>query len=690
MENLLTLVSVFVGIAVMFWSIIAVVLYKKYKSQIGEMFNLNENESVVTVVKIDELICSHKKLTQRIKNLQTEIANVQNSNQSQSAVVCNAVNDAMYNIRMQIEDINQKVDTADIYLKSLAPIISGYKTDTIEICNKFNADTTEKLETIQADFEALVKLIEIYQADNAKLRKQLEFYTEIKSDSANLNEQISEDEDNLLIEKLLQKISNDSVQGSNTTALIPQNFKENTLNHEYVNSNEMKISNDGRSLMLDDDILDTEQKAAFELMQNTNENILITGKAGTGKSFLLKLFAKQPCKPTIVLAPTGIAAMNIQGATIHSAFGYNNLNNLSLEDINENNIKLKSEKIQVLKQVEVIIIDEISMVRSDTLEKMNKILQVFNHSDELFGGKQIILFGDLFQLPPIANSEEVKYLQNTFGGIYFFNSNAFIKGKFKFVELTINHRQKDDTAYFEVLNRIRLGQVLPDDLNLLNTRFCKNQDEIRRVIRLFPTKSDAEQVNKKELAKIPGKEYVYQSKLISNVSNMTINIDKAFPVTEALKLKLGALVMMVANDVDKKWVNGTLGIVSALGDDLIKVTIDGFEHEIHPAMFTQEEAIYKEGKISYETICEVWQYPVVLAYAITIHKSQGMTYKKLACNIEDCFSPGQAYVALSRCSSLEGLHLLKPVNVNIISAEMDVKDFYCKQQGLGQCDLQCL
>lgn len=170
--------------------------------------------------------------------------------------------------------------------------------------------------------------------------------------------------------------------------------------------------------------------------------MFITGKAGTGKSFLLDVFVRATSKKTIKLAPTGIAALNIGGATLHSTFGYNNLENISLEDISASTIQLKSDKVRILIEVDTIIIDEISMVRVDTFDKIDKILRMFNKSAKPFGGKQMIVFGDLFQLPPIAKLQETKYLTDYYGGIFFFNSNAYSNGGFKFIELSTTHRQK--------------------------------------------------------------------------------------------------------------------------------------------------------------------------------------------------------------------------------------------------------
>lgn len=181
--------------------------------------------------------------------------------------------------------------------------------------------------------------------------------------------------------------------------------------------------------------------------------------------------------------------------------------------------------------------------------------------------------------------------------------------------------------------------------------------------------------------KIPAREFSYEVRIILNkYDNQNINIESYFPISSTLKLKLGALVMMVYNHENKLWVNGTLGIVSFISDDLLKVKINDIEYEVHKCIFESREAKYSKGKISYEVILKIEQYPVVLAYALTIHKSQGMTYQRIACDITNCFAPGQAYVALSRCSSLDGVHLLKPISSSEIKVDNGVKNFYMRLQ----------
>lgn len=321
------------------------------------------------------------------------------------------------------------------------------------------------------------------------------------------------------------------------------------------------------------------------------------------------------------------------------------------------------------------------MIRADVFDKIDKILQVVNNNYLLFGGKQIILFGDLFQLPPIAKREEEILLKRKYGGIYFFQSYAYKCGNFRFIDLQINHRQKNDILYFQILNRIREGEVTDDDIIHINSKAINNPIDTRKILKLFPTKADVEYTNKYELDKIPLPEFCYYAEILYNGrQNQNIAIEQDFPIKNELILKEGALIMMVRNDERKRWVNGTFGIVSKLYPYMITVNIDGIEYNIFREKFEAREAVYENGRIFYKTILEVSQFPLVLAYAITIHKSQGMTYNQVACDLSRCFAAGQAYVALSRCSSLNGLKLLHRITKTEIKFDNDVKTFYLNQK----------
>lgn len=425
--------------------------------------------------------------------------------------------------------------------------------------------------------------------------------------------------------------------------------------------------------------LDEEQSAVCNEIEHSNNNFFITGKAGTGKSFLLEAFKKTTQKKFIVLAPTGIAALNVGGTTLHSAFGYYNLVNLDVDDISDETILLKSEKKLALRHVSTIIIDEVSMVRADTFDKIDRILKSINKTVLPFGGKQILLFGDLFQLPPIAQPKEREYLFDRYGGLHFFFSNAYNQSNFRFRELTVNHRQKEDSEYFELLNRVRDGSVTPEDIKALNARIIQDYSVYDRFIMLLPTKAEVEKLNQNRIRQLDTREYAYSAKITNDkYPDKKHSLESLFPIASTLRLKKGALVMMVSNDPEHKWVNGKLGIVNELSSDSISVSIDRCIYDVHPVEFSEQEVTYENGKLVYENILTVSQYPIVPAYAITIHKSQGQTFRNIVCDIDRCFADGQAYVALSRCASLSGLHLTRKISQTSIQVNKSVLDFYMK------------
>lgn len=430
--------------------------------------------------------------------------------------------------------------------------------------------------------------------------------------------------------------------------------------------------------------LDEEQLWAYNIMNTSDTNMFITGKAGTGKSYLLKYFVENTHKKTIVMAPTGVAALNINGVTIHSTFGYDNLEKKELNDSFEELTLNKDNRIS-LKVADTIIIDEISMVRVDVFEKIDLILRSLNKHDLPFGGKQLIIFGDLFQLSPFFSKfekDKEKRVKKIFGSLYFFRSNAYKSGNFKFFELTINHRQQKDIRFFKILNNIREGVLSDEDLNLLNLRVSNANVIPKTAIKLYSNNDAVDKDNNSELKKIDRKEYLYnwiykyydsEDDASEDFKNYLGNIR----AIEKLRLKQGAKIMMISNDVYHRWVNGTRAIVSYCDEEHIRIKTDRqHEYEVSRDVFSIDKPVYEDGRIVYKPIVEVAQYPIVLAYAITIHKSQGMTFNKVACDVGDCFGYGQAYVALSRCTNIDGLYLLNPITKAIRTVDPDVMKFY--------------
>ena len=453
--------------------------------------------------------------------------------------------------------------------------------------------------------------------------------------------------------------------------------------YSNIKSDSKKMNAENLTITLDEKAfskLDEEQKKVYNALKDTDNNYFITGKAGTGKSYVLNLFRKTTNKRILVLAPTGIAARNVQGVTIHSAFGFDNLVKISIEDLSSETIKLSREKEAVLKAVDTIIIDEVSMVSADVFEKMNKILKIINQNDNMFGGKQVVIVGDIFQLPPVVKEDaEREYLLNTYGGIHFFNSNAYKNSSFNFVELTINHRQKSDAQFFEILNNIRMGFLNKHDIDILNSRRLLTDDIYDRYITIVPKRWMAEKINTERISNLGLPEYTYEAKVVYGKKENEQSWENKFPVNEKLILRRGANIMMTYNDPNKRWVNGTLGIVAGLNDNSINVAIEGRLYKVEPTKFEQKKAIYKNGRIEYVDDLVIEQYPILPAYAITTHKSQGQTYKDVMCDVQGSFAAGQVYVALSRCTSLDGLHLRNYIEEKNVFVDKTVMKFYQEQ-----------
>lgn len=493
-----------------------------------------------------------------------------------------------------------------------------------------------EINTTKLENESLNKTIDSKQNKINELKskinelvEELSFYTEIKKDSLNLN------------------IDEEDTSGIDTS------------------------SSETTSSEIDTDDLNAEKIEIYNLMENTDSNLFITGKAGTGKSYLLKYFRNKTKKRVLYTAPTGIAALNISGTTLHSAFGFNNL-------IESNPVRLSQNQRELFKNIDTLIIDEISMVRSDVFNRIDIILQYANNNSKPYGGKQVILLGDLFQLPPVAKTEEAAFLTDKYGGLFFFNYSGYNEGNFVFKELNEVFRQ-NDKKFISILNNIREGNATNDDVALLNEHYTSNIP--RRVIQVVPTKNEANNINIENLNNIKGKEYTYTANVLVGENKLK---ETDFPCDFTLKLKVGALVMMIVNDQEhRRWVNGTLGIVSELTDNIIKVTINGTDYEISRTTFNKYKCVYNREKRTIEYLVEtsVNQFPLILAYAITIHKSQGMTYQQIAVNIENCFAPGQAYVALSRCANFDKLYLTKKVNPSCIITDNAVVNFYNKVGG---------
>ncbi len=429
-------------------------------------------------------------------------------------------------------------------------------------------------------------------------------------------------------------------------------FVQRKLNVEQIDVEEIKLSE--------------EQSKILSLLENTRDIYYITGKAGTGKSVLLRYFVANTTKQVVVLAPTGVAALNVGGQTIHSFFKIP-------FDLDLHNISLDPKTRELLRNIDVVVIDEVSMVRVDLMEAISIKLQKACGNDLPFGGVQMIMFGDLYQLPPVVTDGELeRYFNHNFGGHYFFNSTSIKKSNMKTCELEHIFRQKDP-VFKEILNSIRVGNTSESILSALNERVVEN-GYIGNSVTLAGTNATVSSINSKKLAQLDGEESIYEAKIWGNIQ------ESSFPTEKHLKLKVGAQVMLLKNDTEKprRWVNGTVGVISKLSKDVIKVNIDGVDHTIIPASWDKIRYEYdtETRVLKKKVISSFSQFPLKLAWAITIHKSQGKTYQSVLIDLSGgAFAHGQTYVALSRCVSLDGLYLNSPIKHEDIIVDPDIIEF---------------
>ena len=425
--------------------------------------------------------------------------------------------------------------------------------------------------------------------------------------------------------------------------------------------------------------LGAEQAAVFRLLNETPQNYFITGKAGTGKSVLLQYFVSHTLKNTAVLAPTGVAAINVGGQTIHSFFGLD----LDIQDVRDTETvaKITKRRRAIFENLDALVIDEISMVSADVMDMIDHKLRIARNKDLPFGGCQMIVFGDLYQLPPVVVGETAKqFMRDHYGTTFFFGAPGVKQGDFQTIELSHIYRQKDE-HFINLLNSIRLGKRTDDILADINMS-CVETPSDDTFITLAATNAVADNINRARLAEIPEPEYNFDGRITGDLSANSL------PTEMNLKLKVGALVMMTKNDTNieankkPRWANGTLAVVSELSPDSIKVRIDNSEYKINKTTWEKCQYDYDEKSktISKDIVGTFTQFPVKLAYAITIHKSQGQTYSAVKIDLaRGAFAPGQVYVALSRCQSLNNLYLTRPLYARDIIVSPTVIDFMDKK-----------
>ena len=420
--------------------------------------------------------------------------------------------------------------------------------------------------------------------------------------------------------------------------------------------------------------LGREQSTVFAQMEDTNESAFITGRAGTGKSYLLNFFVANSRKNVVVVAPTGVAAINVGGQTIHSFFRIAPTTPIDMNGL----ISRSAARRDLYKNLDVVVLDEVSMVSSELMDAIDQVLRKANGNSLPFGGKQMLMFGDLYQLPPVAGPQIMRYLDDTFGGAFFFHAPAIERLRIKPYELTHVFRQKDPD-FIGILNEVRDGTITDASLSRLNERAIPASQDPAVVI--APTKDVVGQMNESMLNGIDEPLFTYEASVTGEMR------ESDFPTQRVLRLKYGARVMMLRNDSgtvsdrpneNRRWVNGTLGQVSKLTDDQVWVQIRGVSHQLDRETWTKIQYSYdpKMKQLTKRVTAEFVQFPITLAWAVTVHKAQGATYQSVGLNLAGgMFAAGQTYVALSRCVDMNKLFLSRPIEREDIKVSNEVRVF---------------
>ena len=426
--------------------------------------------------------------------------------------------------------------------------------------------------------------------------------------------------------------------------------------------------------------MDINQQAqlAWDIIENTNTNIFLTGKAGTGKTTFLRRLKEESSKRIVVVAPTGIAAINAEGVTIHSFFQLSFAPFIpdAQYKLKEQQYRFSKQKIRVIQSIDTLVIDEISMVRADLLDAVDNVLRRFRKNNLPFGGVQMVMIGDLGQLAPVAKDDEWQMLSRYYDTPYFFSSLALKSTRYAIVELKTVYRQSD-SHFVELLNRVRDNRADDSVLAALNSRYIPNfQPPVEEgYIRLTTHNFQAQQENDRQLALLPGKPYTYEASITGKYPEML------FPTEQTLTLKEGAQVMFVKNDssADKAFYNGMLGTVTEINEKnfFVRTKDTGVVIKVEPEQWenTRYEINERTNEITEEVEGTFTQLPVKPAWAITVHKSQGLTFDRAIIDVQRAFTHGQTYVALSRCRTLEGLVLSAPLPMSAIIRDGAVDDY---------------
>jgi len=412
-----------------------------------------------------------------------------------------------------------------------------------------------------------------------------------------------------------------------------------------------------------------EQAAVFAAIETTMEHIFVTGRAGTGKSTLLNHLSWNTSKQIVICAPTGVAALNVGGQTIHSLF------RLPIGVIADHELEQSRELQKLLNTIETVVIDEVSMVNADLLDAIDRSLRQARGKPELpFGGVQIVLFGDPYQLAPVpGDADERAYFADNYESMWFFDAKVWRETDLRIYELATIHRQHEE-AFKGMLNAVRHGRVTAEIAGALNSTGARTPPA-DGTITLATTNATVNRINATELARLPGRVLTARAEINGEFGG------RAYPADESLELKVGAQVMFLRNDVGQgdgpRWVNGSVGVVTKIASTVF-VELDGVEVEVNPAIWEKVKYSYSPvtKELKRDIIAEFTQFPLRLAWAVTIHKSQGKTYDSAIVDLgQRSFAPGQTYVALSRISRLDGLYLSRPLRPSDIMVDPHVQRF---------------
>jgi ATP-dependent DNA helicase PIF1 len=445
-------------------------------------------------------------------------------------------------------------------------------------------------------------------------------------------------------------------------------------------------------------VLSDEQEAVFRLIEDTREHVFVTGRAGTGKSTLLRHLAWNTDKQIAVCAPTGVAALNVEGQTIHSLF------RLPIGLIANTELDQNDTTRRLLNALDTLVIDEISMVNADLMDAIDRSLrQARGRRSEPFGGAQIVMFGDPYQLAPVPpRGDEMRYIRDHYRSFWFFDAHVWSGdapdaagmldvgrhgAELNIRELRDIHRQADPTFKI-LLNAVRHGVVTADMAEMLNSTGARKPPEPSAdespIITLATRNDIVNRINQRHLDALPGPVQTAQAEVSGDFGRG----EAAYPADAELRLKVGAQVMFLRNDVGQhapapRWVNGTIGTVTRIAGETVRVEVDGEEHDVEPSVWERFRYAYDPASraLTRDIVAEFTQFPLRLAWAVTIHKSQGKTYDRAIIDLgSGAFAPGQTYVALSRLTSLDGLYLSRPLRPSDVRVDPDVRRFMASRR----------